>query len=112
MQEAQAQWREATAHYRATVLAAMAEVEDNLAQGRQLAGEVSAADRAASAEASAARLVYDRYIKGVASTLEVVTAQSNELELRRRAAHTRTRLLQTGISLREALGDPAAITHN
>ena len=112
VQEAQAQWREATAHYRATVLAAMAEVEDNLAQGRQLAGEVSAADRAASAEASAARLVYDRYIKGVASTLEVVTAQSNELELRRRAAHTRTRLLQTGISLREALGDPAAITHN
>lgn len=112
VQEARAQWREATAHYRATVLSAMAEVEDNLAQGRQLAGEVSATDRAASAEASAARLVYDRYIKGVASILEVVTAQGNELDLRRRAEHARTRLLQTGITLREALGDPAAIRDN
>lgn len=112
VQEARAQWREATAHYRATVLSAMAQVEDNLAQGRQLAGEVSAADRAASAEASAARLVYDRYIKGVASILDVVTAQGNELDLRRRAEHTRTRLLQTGITLREALGDPAAIRDN
>lgn len=109
VREARAQWREATELYRGTVLAAMGQVEDNLAQGRQLASELTAADRAAGAEASAARLVYDRYIKGVASILEVVTAQGNELDLRRRAEHTRTRLLQTGISLREAIGDPAGI---
>ena len=103
--EAEAEWRAATAHYRGTVLAAMTQVEDALVRARRLSTEEAAEARAVHAASTAARLAYERYIKGVASMLEVVTAQTTELAVRRRAEAIHTQRLQIGVALREASGD-------
>ncbi len=103
--QAEAQWREASAQYRGTVLTAMGQVEDGLARSLRLSQDVAAEDRAARSADSAARLAYDRYLKGVASILDVVTAQTTELDVRRRAEQARIERLQISVALRQACGD-------
>jgi len=102
--QAEAQWREAVAQYRGTVLAAMAQVEDGLVRARQLGVEEAAEQRAVAAASLAARLAYERYLKGVASILDVVTAQTTELATRRRALAIHVARLQIGVALRQARG--------
>ena len=102
--QAEAEWREASAHYRATVLTAFQQVEDGLARSSRLSDQVAAEDRAARSADSAARLAYERYVKGVANILDVVTAQATELDVRRRAEQARVEQLQTGASLQLACG--------
>lgn len=102
--QAEAEWREASAHYRGTVLTAMQQVEDGLARAMRLSQQVSAEDRAAGSADSAARLAYERYLKGVASILDVVTAQATELDVRRRAEQIRIERLQIGAVLHLACG--------
>jgi len=66
--------------------------------------EEAAEQRAVAAASLAARLAYERYLKGVASILDVVTAQTTELATRRRALAIHVARLQIGVALRQARG--------
>jgi NodT family efflux transporter outer membrane factor (OMF) lipoprotein len=101
---AHAQWDEATSQYRATVLKAVQQVEDGLSRWHRLGEEGEAEDRAAVAAGQAARLSYDRYIKGAANLLDVITAQTGELTARRRAEQIHSRRLQVSVGLVRAMG--------
>lgn len=101
---ARAEWEQATASYRATTLGAFQQVEDALSRLHHLGDEQAAEDRAVTAASQAANLSYNRYIKGAASYLEVVTAQTAELAARRRALQMETAHLQASVALVEALG--------
>ena len=101
---AQAEWEQASAHYRATALAAFQQVEDALSRLHHLGDEQAAEDRAVAAATQAASLSYNRYVKGAASYLDVVTAQTAELAARRRALQMETARLQANVALVEALG--------
>jgi NodT family efflux transporter outer membrane factor (OMF) lipoprotein len=101
---ARAEWEQATAHYRATALGAFQQVEDSLSRLHHLGDEQAAEDRAVAAASQAASLSYNRYVKGAASYLDVVTAQTAELAARRRALQMETARLQAGVALVETLG--------
>ncbi|HZU63508.1 MAG TPA: efflux transporter outer membrane subunit [Novosphingobium sp.] len=104
VRQAQGEWRAASALYRGAVLGAIGEVEDGLAMSRQLTEASAAQERAAAASGSAASLAYGLYVKGAASLLDVVTAQTTALTAARLANQTYTRRLQTGVDLVRALG--------
>jgi NodT family efflux transporter outer membrane factor (OMF) lipoprotein len=92
------------AGYRQTVLTAFEQVEDNLAALRILAEEAQyQADAVAEAEL-ALKLANNRYMNGVTSYLEVVTAQSTALTNERLAVELLTRQMTASVSLIEAVG--------
>ena len=101
---ARAEWDQAAASYRATALAAFQQVEDSLSRLHHLGDEQAAEDRAVAAATQAASLSYNRYVKGAASYLDVVTAQTAELAARRRALQMETARLQANVALVETLG--------
>ena len=101
---ARAEWEQSTAHYRTTALAAFQQVEDALSRLHHLGDEQTAEDRAVVAATQAASLSYNRYVKGAASYLDVVTAQTAQLAARRRALEMETARLQASVALVEALG--------
>ena len=101
---ARANWDEATSQYRATVLTAVQQVEDGLSRWRRLGEEGEAEASAAAAAGQAARLSYDRYVKGAANLLDVVIAQNAELSARRRAEQIHTQRLAVSVALVRALG--------
>jgi len=89
--QAEAVFRESGAKYRATVLHAFQEVEDNHSQLHHLTDESHSLDDAVKDTQHTLDIVMNRYREGVASYLEVVTAQASaeqvqldELSLRRR----------------------------
>jgi NodT family efflux transporter outer membrane factor (OMF) lipoprotein len=91
-------------YYRATVLNAFQEIEDNLALLHWLQQE---AKDEATASASAQRtleLSLNLYRDGIDSYLEVVTAQTDVLNAQRAVLSLRTRQLQANIGLIRALG--------
>jgi multidrug efflux system outer membrane protein len=99
-----AQYDEAAASYRSTVLAAFREVEDGLAAARLLAQEsVDEREAAAAAERTEA-LALVRYRDGASDYLDVVTAQTAALDAERTAIALDTRRLQTAVTLVRALG--------
>ncbi|TPG52600.1 efflux transporter outer membrane subunit [Sphingomonas glacialis] len=101
---ARARWASAGADYRATVLAAFQQVEDNLARSRHLGDEAAAEDDAVRQAASTERLSLNRYSKGAVSYLELFTAQTTALRTRRTLIDLQTRQLQASIGLMRALG--------
>ena len=101
---ARAEWEQATANYRGTALSAFQQVEDALSRLHHLGDEQAAEDRAVAAATQAASLSYNRYVKGAASYLDVVTAQTAELAARRRALQMETARLQASVALVETLG--------
>jgi outer membrane protein, multidrug efflux system len=101
---AKADFTEAAERYRATVLLAIREVEDNLSALRWLADELRQTTTAAKAARQAADLSMTLYRDGAASYLDVVTAQSAALEAESLVIVLHTRELEADIGLLLALG--------
>ena len=94
----------ATAVYRLSVLTAFQDVEDNLAALRLL--EQEAAQQAAAVEAAEKSLTIarNRYLAGVTTYLEVVTAQVVALNNERAAVQIQVRRMTAAVNLIKALG--------
>ena len=92
------------ARYRAVVLAAFQQVEDNLALLQRLGA--AAESEAATVEAAqrALAIATTRYREGAASYLEVVTAQTTALQAQRSASELATRQRRASVQLIKALG--------
>ena len=102
-----AQYDEAAANYRETVLTAFREVEDDLAAGRHLIDQERNQREAAAAAERTRDLALTRYRDGAADYLEVTIAQTAALDAEREAIAVRTQRLQAAVALVRALGGAA-----
>lgn len=101
---AEASLDEAGQNYRGVVLTAFQQVEDQLALLSQY-GEAADAERDATAAAQRSLdLASNRYREGVASYLDVVSAQTANLQARRNALDLGTRQRRASVQLVRALG--------
>jgi len=103
-QQAWANYRSTVASYRETVLTAFQQVEDNLAALRILASETHQQESAVKASQKSLDLSMDRYRLGVASYLNVITAQEALLGNQQTAVTLRTQQLTSSVQLILALG--------
>jgi NodT family efflux transporter outer membrane factor (OMF) lipoprotein len=104
LKAAQAKQDAATAVYRQTVLSAFQEVEDNLASLHVLGNETLVQQRAVDASSDALRLAMNRYQAGAIDYLEVVSAQSTNLQQTEYLSQLSQRRLDSDILLIKALG--------
>ncbi|WP_428332174.1 efflux transporter outer membrane subunit [Novosphingobium sp.] len=103
---ARAQFDENAANYRNTVITAFREVEDSLTDARDLAREVTEQQIAVKAAQATTKLSLIRYREGASNYLEVVTAQTDELNSERSLLAVQTRVSQASVSIVRALGGP------
>ncbi|WCT72395.1 efflux transporter outer membrane subunit [Sphingomonas naphthae] len=99
-----AQYDEAAADYRRTVLAAFAEVEDSIAAARLLAQQSVDQREAAAAASRTEQLALTRYRDGASDYLDVVTAQTAALDSERAALAVQTQRMRAAVALVRALG--------
>jgi NodT family efflux transporter outer membrane factor (OMF) lipoprotein len=102
--QAVAVYDEAVANYRATVLAAFQEVEDNLAALALLEEEAAVQDDAVRAARESAAIAVNQYRAGTSSYLAVVVLQAAALNSERTALAILARRLAASVSLVKALG--------
>ena len=90
--------------YRQSTLTAFQEVEDNLAALRVLADEAAQARAAVASANRSLELANNRYLGGVTTYLEVITAQTAALANQITAANVLTRRMTASVVLLKALG--------
>lgn len=90
--------------YRATVLAAFQQVEDQLALLRRYGDATQAEQRTVAASRRALDMATSRYRDGAASYLDVVAAQTTNLQARRNALDLATRQRRATVQLIRAIG--------
>lgn len=95
---------EAGQRYRGVVLGAFQQVEDQLAQLAHCAEAADSERQAAGSATRALDIALSRYRGGAASYLEVVTAQTAQLQARRSELDLQTRLRRASVQLIRALG--------
>ena len=103
-QQAVANHDAAVAAYRQTVLSAFQQVEDNLVALRVMTEEATYRNEAAAQADLALKLANSRYMNGVTSYLEVVTAQATALSNELTAVELLTKRLTASLNLIKALG--------
>jgi NodT family efflux transporter outer membrane factor (OMF) lipoprotein len=97
-------YRRAVAAYKATVVDAFGEVEDQLALLHWLGEEETQENAAVSDARQALSMSLALYTDGATSFLDVVTAQTAELQAERTALDIHTRRVNASIALVRALG--------
>jgi len=102
--ERRAEFEENAASYQQTVLSAFREVEDQLAALRVLAEEAEVQARGVDAARRSLTLATNRYTGGVATYLEVISAQSAELASERVQIGIETRRKTATVLLLKAIG--------
>ena len=109
---ARAAYDEMVANYRQTVLAAFADVEDNLSAQILLADQSEAETTALQAARKQLDIADNRYRAGLVTYLEVATAQNTALSIERTAVQLRGQQLVAAVALVKSLGggwqDPVA----
>jgi NodT family efflux transporter outer membrane factor (OMF) lipoprotein len=90
--------------YRASVLTAFQQVEDNLVALRVLADEAEEQQAAVDAARQSLTIANNQYDAGIASYLNVITAQNVALTNERDATDLQTRRLTASVELVKALG--------
>jgi NodT family efflux transporter outer membrane factor (OMF) lipoprotein len=103
-EQAIANYDATVASYRATILGALQDVEDNLVALRLLEVEAAQQAEAVAAAERALTIAKNRYDVGVTTYLEVVTAQSIALGAERTALDLATRRMTGSVNLVRALG--------
>jgi NodT family efflux transporter outer membrane factor (OMF) lipoprotein len=102
--QARAAYDESLGNYRQTVLAAFQEVEDNLSANTLLASEASVQNEAVVAARQSSAITLNQYKAGTVSYLDVVTAQSAQLNVERSAVEVLGRRLNASVVLFKAAG--------
>jgi outer membrane protein, multidrug efflux system len=109
---ARAAYDEMVANYRQTVLAAFADVEDNLSAQILLADQSEAETAALQAARKQLDIADNRYRAGLVTYLEVATAQNTALSIERTTVQLRGQQLVAAVALVKSLGggwqDPVA----
>ena len=99
-----AAFEQASANYRGVVLNAFRDVEDQMALANRLAAEAKDQTDAVTAARRSVDLANIRYRQGVATYLDVVTAQTSALTAEQASIQLTTRRLQASVNLTRALG--------
>jgi outer membrane protein TolC len=97
-------FNQASDNYKSTVLTAFEQVQDNLILANRLAQEATQEQAAVQAADHTATLSLSLYNLGAVTYLDVVTAQTADLDAQRTALTIATRRLQASVDLVRALG--------
>lgn len=104
VQASRAAFDQASANYRGAVLNAFRDVEDQMALANRLAVEAKDQTDAVTAARRTEELANIRYRQGVATYLDVVSAQTAALAAEQAVIQLTTRRLQASVNLTRALG--------
>jgi NodT family efflux transporter outer membrane factor (OMF) lipoprotein len=103
-EQAFAGYDKATATYRQTVLTAYRQVEDNLVALRVLADEAEQQRQATASAQESERIFNNRYVGGVDTYLQVITAQTSALANERNDIDILRRRMEASVVLVKVLG--------